>query len=338
MRLAVAAIATCLPAERAHDSLLGTVVPGTYGHLYDPAGNHSRPPTVRRGATRMYSAPYRAPTAADEVRNSDLASQAVAAALAGFSDRGARIDTVYHTHCTLDQHLLDSACLRIEHDHAPGACHRMSVGQLGTAGVPTTLRLAAGVTRTLACVSASDKWLAPMVRRVPGVVIYGDASAACVVGAPASVAAPLALIEAIDTVCMPLAHSLWHAAPAVQLQFLADLAASAIEALLARHPDLARASLALAGDDYGAGFAAALQARCRLGGACLDGPHTGVHLSSAAPLFALARVIASAGKDSHQAIVWTASTAGHAAAMLVTVPAPPSPTPDHCHPGKGEAA
>ena len=337
MRLAVAAIATCLPAERAHDSLLGTVIPHTYGHLYDPAGNHSRPPTVRRGATRMYSAPYRAPTAADDVRTSDLASDAVAAALASLTG-SAHIDTVFHTHCTLDQHLLDSTCLRIESEHAPHASHRMSVGQLGTAGVPTTLRLAAGVTRALACVSASDKWLAPMVRRVPGVVIYGDASAACVVGAPGSVAAPLALIEAIETVCMPPAHSLWSAAPDVQRSYLADLAGSAIERLLARQPGLVRAGVALAGDDYGAAFADALQARCRLGGPCLDGTHTGIHLSSAAPLFALARVIAAAGDHARQAVIWTASTAGHAAAMLVTAPARPPRTPDHCHQGKGESA
>lgn len=320
MRLAVAAIATCLPPESTHDSLLGAVIPHTYGHLYDPAGNHARPPTVRRGTLRKYSAPYSTPTAAPGTRTSDMASHAVAAALAQLPGDAPPVDTVFHTHCTLDQQILGSACLRIEHDHMPRAVHRMSVGQLGTAGVPTALRLAASASRALACVSASDKWIAPMVRRVPGVVAYADAAASCLVGAPGHVASPLAWIDAIETMCMPPAHSLWEAPPEVQHAFLAELAGAAIDALLARHPWLPRAELALAGDAYGAGFAASLQARCRLGGPCLDTPGADVHMASASPLFALARVAGAPGMAGRRAIVWTASTAGHAGAMLVCVP------------------
>jgi hypothetical protein len=325
MCLAIASIATCLPGQRQHASLLGSVIPGACVHLYEPAGEFSRPPTVPRGTTRIDSAPYDAPTAPAHTRTSDLASDVVARALARAPGCADLVEAVLHTHCTLDQQILGSACLRIEHDHFHHATTCISVGQLGTAGIPTTLRLAARAAdasrAALACVSASDKWLAPMYRRQPGLVTYGDASAACLVGAPGQVAAPLAQIESIHTVCRPPAASLWSAAPEDQRAALLELAAAAIDGLLREHGDVDRDRLALCGDGYGDRFAAAVQERCGLGGERLAVGDGDIHLSSAAPLFALERVIDAAAAHAQplRAVVWTAATAGHAGAMLVTV-------------------
>jgi hypothetical protein len=324
MCLAIASIATCLPGPQQHASLLGNLIAGACIHLYEPAGAYSCPPTVPRGATRIDSAPYTAPTAPGPVRTSDLASDAVARALSRVPGCAERVEAVLHTHCTLDQQILGSACLRIEHDHFRRAGTSISVGQLGTAGIPTTLLLAARATAAagaaLACVSASDKWLAPMYRRRPGLVTYGDAGAACLVGAAGRVADPLAEIESIHTVCRPPAASLWSAAPEEQRACLLELAAAAIEGLLGRRRDVDRARLALCGDGYGDAFACALQERCGLGGPRLAAGDGDIHLSSAAPLFALERVIEAAASQAQplRAVVWTATPAGHAGAMLVS--------------------
>lgn len=323
MRLAIAAIATCLPPQQVHENLLGSAVAGTYGHLYEPAGAHSRAPTVRRGATVMFSPAYSVPTAPASERTSDMGSQAVAKLLAGAPGHALQVGAVLHVQCTLDQQIVGSGCLRIQHDHFPDARSAITVGQLGTAGTPTALWLAAlstaGGKGGLACVSASDKWLAPMIRRVPGVVTYGDASAACLVGQVDEVTAPLALIEAIHTHCQPPEASPWSAEPAQQRAHLLDIAVAAIEGLLAKFPQLERSTLALSGDSYGADFDAALKTRCALGGEILTAPQDDIHLSSAAQLFAIERVLerARAQAAALQAVVWTASSAGYAGALLL---------------------
>jgi hypothetical protein len=320
MRLAIADLATYLPPPAEHDTLLGSVEPQVYGHLFEPAGVHSRPPTVRRGVKRIACAPYAVPTAAVGERSTDLASRA-AAQLDGGEAR--RVRTLLHAQCTLDQQIVGSACLRVQYEQFPATLGSAAVGQLGTAAVPTAMRLAAlslaADPQGLACVSAADKWLAPMVRKVPELVTYGDAAAACLLGAPDAVVRPLAFIDEVHTVARPTAAALWEDSAADQSRDVLALAKDAVQGLLARHPGLARDAIMLAGDGYGEAFDAALRQCCDIRGAAPGGAPAW-HLSSAAPLFALGRVIDAlrgAGGPRH-AVVWSASAAGFAGAMLVS--------------------
>jgi hypothetical protein len=226
-----------------------------------------------------------------------------------------------HAQCTLDQQILGSACLRIEHDHFRHITSAMTGGQLSTAGVPTLFRLAEMDTTEggLACVSAADKWLAPFFRRVPGLVTYADASAACLVAANDLIAAPIAEIESVVISCQPPAHDLWTAPSAQQLDYVREHAQRCIVQLLEENPEVERASLCLAGDDYEVSLHHRLVEVTGIGGAVLDAPFPGVHLSSASPLAALRSAVTAAvrvGKPL-RVVIWTASPAGHAGAMLV---------------------
>lgn len=324
MPLALHAVATLLPRQKSHSNLLGTVLPAAYRHLYDPAGRRSRPPTVRRGSTMLYSAPYRAPSAEDDTRTTDLACDAVGRMLAAAPQAAERVQAVLHAQCTLDQQILGSTCLRIEHAHFRKAHAATTIGQLGTAGLPTVLRLAALALQetagdALVCVSASDKWVAPFFRRVPGLVTYGDAAGACLVGAGGQVARPVAVIEAVQTSCRPLRHDLWTAPAEQQREAMLAHAAHTIACLLDSAAPQDRDALLLAGDGYGDDFSRRLAEATGIGGARLTGPCPECHLSSAAPLFALHEAIEAAVRAGRwlSAVVWTASPAGHAGALLV---------------------
>lgn len=320
MRLAIADLATYLPPLSDHDSLLGSIEPHVYGHLFEPAGVHSRPPTVRRGVRRVDCAHYVAPAAAAGERSTDMASRAVARLDVA---EARRVRTVLHVQCTLDQQIVGSACLRIQHEHFSATVDSAAIGQLGTAGVPTAMRLAAlslrGQAQALVCVSAADKWLAPMVRKVPELVAYGDAAAACLVGASVAVERPLAFIDGVHTVASGASAALWERSGTDQRRDLLALAQFAVEGLLRDHPGLVRDAIVLTGDGYGDEFDAALRERCGMTAA--RPLASGVsHLSSAAPFFALGRAIdaMSTGGGPRHAVVWSASAAGFAGAMLVS--------------------
>jgi hypothetical protein len=320
LTMRIASLAVHVPPEQTHGSLLGTVSHAAYDHLFVAAGAHSRPPTVKRGATFLRSEEYRAPAAPVEERTSDLASRVVGQLLGGASTAAPHVRTVLHTQCTLDQQILGSSCLRVEHDHFSPTHSSLTIGQLGTAGVPTVLRLASmAVARGgLACVSACDKWMAPFYRRVPGLVTYGDAAAACLVGGPEAVREPVAVIEAVATSCRPTARDLWTAPAAEQAEAVFQNARSCLAALLAEVPDLHRCALALGGDGYGRPMQQRLAQTFGIRGELLEGPCPDVHLSTASPLVALRAAIglASARRQPLRARISTASPPGHAPAFL----------------------
>jgi len=317
--VAIYALATHLPASRPHKSLLGTVVRSAYNHLYQPAGNYSRPSIVRRGVTSIASPVYEVPTAGDQERTADLASIAVGKLLASNPQAKQAVSAVFHNQCTLDQQISGSGCLRIQHDHFDQAELAMMIGQLGTAGIPTVFRLASLSFKSgrMACISASDKWISPFVRSVPGVLTYGDASAACLAGNMKAGSDPLAVIEGIATRCTPPPGDLWSTSAAVQRHYLLDHVRNVIEDLLSQHPDVRRDELLSIGDGYGADFAAELSAS--LGMASVPNFHSDIHLSSASPLFALSRAISLAAEQdrTQRSVIWTVSQSGHAAAMLL---------------------
>lgn len=317
--IAIYALATHLPASRPHKSLLGTVLRSAYNHLFQPAGNFSRPSIVRRGVTSLASPVYEVATAEDQERTADLASLAVGKLLAAFPQSKDAVSAIFHNQCTLDQQIMGSSCLRIQDDHFGQAELAMMIGQLGTAGIPTVFRLALLSFKPgrLTCISACDKWIAPFVRSVPGVLTYGDASAACLAGKMEAGSVPIAVIENIVTSCIPLRGDLWSMSVAVQRQYLLDHVQNVIEALLSQHPDLRRDELVLIGDGYGSDFAAELSAALCVASVpnfCPD-----IHLSSASPLFALSKAIGlAAERDRSQlSVIWTISQSGHAAAMLL---------------------
>lgn len=317
--IAIYALATHLPASRPHKSLLGTVVRSAYNHLYQPAGNYSRPSIVRRGVTSIASPVYEAPTADDQERTADLASIAVGKLLASIPHAKQAVSAIFHNQCTLDQQISGSGCLRIQHDHFGQAELAMMIGQLGTAGIPTVFRLASLSFKSgrMTCISACDKWISPFVRSVPGVLAYGDASAACLAGKVEAGSAPIAVIENIVTSCVPLPGDLWSLSVAAQRHYLLDHVQNVIEALLGQHADLRRDELVLIGDGYGSDFAAALSTA--LGVASAPSICPDIHLSSASPLFALSKAIglaAERGRTQHS-VIWTISQSGHAAAMLL---------------------
>ncbi|MCP3102883.1 hypothetical protein LZ198_28800 [Myxococcus sp. K15C18031901] len=319
--LRIASLGVFIPPSADHTNLLGTTLHTGYRQLLDAAGSRSRPPTVRRGGTLILGERYSAPTAAAEKeRSSELASRAVGDVLTAEPSTAPHVRSILHAQCSLDQQVLGSACLRVEHDHFRHAKRAMSIGQLGTAGVPTVFQLAAMDTRAghLACVSASDKWIAPFFRRVPGLATYADASAASIVAANGLVAAPIAEVEDLVASCRPPGHDLWTAPAPQQLEHVRAHAEQCIHQLLSRHPDVERAALSLAGDTFEQDLNTRLAEASGIGGV-LEAPVPGIHLSSASPLVALRSAIAQAVKagTSRRVVIWTASPAGHAGAMLV---------------------
>jgi hypothetical protein len=317
--IAIHALATHLPANRVHDSLLGPVLRSAYNHLFNPAGNYSRPTIVPRGVTRLASPAYEAPTAGDQERTADLASLAVGKLLAAMPGAKDAVHAVFHSQCTLDQQLMGSGCLRIQDDYFGQTELTMMIGQLGTAGIPTVFRLALLSLESgpLTCISACDKWMAPFVRNVPGLLTYGDASAACLADAMNAESAPIAVIENIVTSCVPPPGDLWSTPVAAQRQHLFDHVRNVIETLLTQRPDVQRDELVSIGDGYGGAFAAELGAACSLEpvpNCCPD-----IHLSSASPLFAISKAVGLGAERGQEqlAVIWTVSQAGHAGAMLV---------------------
>jgi hypothetical protein len=317
--IAIHAVATHLPANRPHKNLLGTVVRSAYNHLYQPAGNFSRPSIVRRGITSLASPVYEVPTAEDQERTADLASLAAGKLLTAMPQAKDAVSAIFHSQCTLDQQLMGSGCLRIQDDHFGQAELAMMIGQLGTAGIPTVFRLALLSFKSgrMTCISACDKWIAPFVRSVPGVLTYGDASAACLAGKMETGSAPIAVIENIVTSCIPLRGDLWSTPAAVQREYLLDHVRNVIEILLSQHPELRRDELVSIGDGYGGDFAAELGAAlciAPVSNVCPD-----IHLSSASPLFAVSKAIALAAEQGRTqlAVIWTISQSGHAAAILL---------------------
>jgi hypothetical protein len=317
--IAIYALATHLPASKSHKTLLGSLIRSAYNHLYQPAGNFSRPSIVRRGVTSLPSPVYEVPTAEDQERTADLASVAVGKLLAASPRSKDAVSAIFHNQCTLDQQISGSACLRIQDDHFGQTELAMMIGQLGTAGIPTVFRLASLSLKSgrLTCISACDKWIAPFVRRVPGVLTYGDASAACLAGKMEAASAPIAVIESIVTSCIPLRGDLWSTPAAAQRQYLLDHARNVIEILLSQHPDFRRDELVLIGDGYGSDFAAELSTSLRV--ASVPNFQPDIHLSSASPLFAVSKAIGLAAERNRaqRSVIWTISQSGHAAAMLV---------------------
>jgi len=322
MRLAITDISLHVPPMATSHSKLGTVVRSTYGHLYEAAGEQSRPPTVRRGLTRIGCAAYDAPTVQPHERTTDMASAVVGRLLASSGTDEAPVHVVFHAQCTLDQQILASGCLRVQHDHFPQAAAAMTLGQVGTAGVATALQLAlielAHAPTQRLCISAADKWIAPFYRRFEAVTTYGDAAGACLVQR-SDAAEGIAEILDLSVSVNPPEQDIWSMPPERVRGWLASAVSADIERVAAGVPLEQLRRVALVGDGYDDRLLEALCVRLSWRPSLLRQPLTGIHLSSASPLASMSRAIeaaSSAGREG-QAIIWTASLSGHTAALLV---------------------
>ena len=345
MPLKLMALTVDVPQAVTHQSLLGTVAPQTYKHLFDEAGAFSRPSTVRRGITRIYTDSYQAPALSPEMRNSEQAARVVGLLAQALPQAMSQVGTILHTQCTLDQQILGSTCLRLQQAHAKAARLTQTIGQNGTAGIAMAMQLAAVLgeqggssgSNDLTLISTSDKWMAPFYRRVPDVVTYGDASAACLVqadheGSGLSDGA-IAVIEDIVWSEAPLSEAPW-AEPAELVQSrLIDWASTHVQTLMARMPAARRSQAVLMGDAYSQALSERVAQQSRWPGELVLASHagraTGVHLSSASPLVAVADLLALAhqrGQDL-DAVIWVASLSGHAAALHVRCTANAQPIP-----------
>jgi len=319
MPLNIYAIASYLPKYQEHTNLLGPVLRSANNHLFTPAGGYSRPSIVGRGSTRIASEAYQAPTAELLERASDLACRATEKLIQHSSKYIEQVEAVIHSQCTLDQQISGSCCLRLQDEFFSNAELTLTIGQLGTAGIPTVFELTNLSIKPgqFACVSAADKWLAPFVRHVPKLVTFGDASAACIVGKGKHSSVPVAIIEDIVVSCQPQNKDIWKTSPTEQQQHLLNQVRVAIDQLLTKHPDINAQDVVLVGDGYGEEFGRELSSAFKLQSITNESPN--VHLSSASPLFAISQVIKKAadiGKVQH-AIIWTVSQSGNAGALLV---------------------
>lgn len=314
--LAIYAIATDLPTTQQVTSIRGTNIAGIFPHMFfTDAGHHSCPPID--GLDDGYDATDI--PVAQGVRIPDMASAVVGKL--GLVE-GASVSHVLHAQCMLDENILGSTCLRIQHDHFPDALSAMSLDQVGTAGVPTALSLAAlqlldspGSSRV--CLSAADKWVSPFFRRHPGLAPLGDASAACLVGAVDQEITPLAVIAGKHLTLTQPPREIWSNAGDTLEQYVMSSALGAISGLLADvGTDIKTIDLIL-GDG--------LPERTRfdladaLGVAADRLWNPDVHYGSAASLFGMSELIKRARNSSRplRGIVWTASLSGHAAAILI---------------------
>jgi len=314
-------LSTWVAPPRKHLNSLGSELSGAYRHLLAPAGAASRPPAISPEHVAQALANYDAPAAPEDSRVSHMAAFAVDQLLAQQLGRRTDVRFVFSTQCTLDQQILASTCLRVCHEHFPQPVLARTFSQMGTAGIPTVLRLAAMHNqgpgrRELACITASDKWIAPFVRSFPNLVVHGDASAACLVG---QLEEPgIARIEAIKTVLKPWHGCFWSASSQDLGDHLVGIVHKAINAVRGD----ARVD-AIVGDQYLGTMEHRVAALTGLAGLPLsdgEGPAR-VHLSSASPLFAISRAIeASVHRgEPMRVIVWTASLPGFGGAIRLLI-------------------
>lgn len=323
MNIAIAALHVQPAPVATQASLLGTPIASAYHHLYDEAGEFSRPHTVRRGVTRMYCPEFESAIAERSQRSADLASNAVSTLLRPAPRTGALVRSIMHTQCTLDRQILGSNCLRIQYDHYPDAESAVSFGQLGTAALPTVFMLAKHnlelQPRQGISITACDQWIAPFFRRIPGVVTYGDGAAACIALDADDIQQPVATVKSVALKYRSISSDLWSAAPDTILDQLNELASDCAGSLASSLTRQQREDLIVIGDRYHGDLDRRVAETCGLSDRQVLRQRGESHMSSFSLLASIDEAVAEAvrgGRD-RTALIWTASLSGHAGAMLI---------------------
>ena len=304
---------------RNHDSCQGPEIKEAYRHLLADAGRVSMPPDIATHSTNLLAA-YAAPTADETHRCSQLLSDAVGVLLEQQPSIKSDILNVFVTQCTLDQQILSSTCLRVCHEHVPGARIARTFGQMGTAGIATLMQLAMNEpslgksSKNLTCLVAGDKWLSPFYRHIPDLVTYADCAAASLFGPPGTAA--IADIEAISTSVSGFDERLWKSPVEEQQSFLLNNIKGCISEVATDEP-----GLLLIGDNYHPkirSLASILTGIPELSPLTLQGNRSnGFHYSSASLFFSLDAALRESKRQNTplRIVAWTASQSGHAGAI-----------------------
>lgn len=301
---------------------LAALAGGGYPHLASPAGRASRPPSASvRGALGYLPGPPLRPRVPAGRRVADMADAAGGrlAQLAGAPLSGA-VRRVLHCQATLDRQILASSCLRTAFAHFPKHEAALTLGQVGTSGVPTALQLAAMLGASdpeLLAISAADAWIDPFDGDFTPLVNYGDAAGALLVSTEEPSVPPLALVEAVRTGWSPAAplHALGPECAAEAM--VAGVARLIGELRAARLLD-GRPLDGVIGEAYGLRLAERVLERAGLAGgelAVARAHHFGNAEFINSLLCGVAR--AHAAGAARRFLLWSASPCGAAAVALV---------------------
>ncbi len=320
MKLGITALSIDLPPTSVQYSRIGSFYPKTYLTLREPAGWLSRPP-LWFGDDGTDG--YRVAVAGRDKHAPDMASDVIAKMLHLIDADPVTVHTVMHCQATLNEQLLASSCLRIQHDHFSAAEMALTLGQMGTSGFMTGLKLARLQLQRhnhgAVALSASDKWVAPFARRFGTVAAFSDAAGCCLLESISESGSYLAEVLEIATAHLLPPTEFWRASDAQRADHLTAAAVMAIRKLIATSGYPLSKLDGIWGEPYGLDIP--LRVRSEMGMANQqDEPDiAGSHESSAAPLASLARAqaLATEQQRSTMNVVWSASLSGHAGAILV---------------------
>ena len=322
MSLGIRAIRVDQPEAISQNSLLGESIPSIYRHLYDEAGNKSRPSSVRRGVSFQPTEPYMATSALVELRSCEMATQVADMMTRPIKKLKKQVTTVIHAQCTVDQQILSSTCLRLQNDHFINSQYTLSVGQVGTVGVGSAIELAKHRLRKdegrLISISACDKWIAPYIRRYPTLVAYGDAAAACLIG-KGNRQDCIAEVLATSIVAKPLGYEFYSVSPELHRENLINIATQSIKTLMTKVVDQKIEIDGLIGDCYELPVVKKIADQVHMYEKAVLPEKDVCHASSAEYLLSIVKALRETQCQSRAMnfIIWTASLSGHAAAMLI---------------------
>lgn len=231
-----------------------------------------------------------------------------------------QIAHIVNTQCMSNENILESSCLRIQHELFPLARTALTIDQMGTAGIPTgftvaKLQLLDGAPEDLVCIAASDKWIPPFSRRFPGMTPLADASASCVVGRIIDGRAPIAIIDSQYVFSQPTPPDIWSARPEDLQDYIFESVIHAVNGLLQSNRSNIEDIDYVAGDGVSAELLRRIQSTLRIQQEKLINFQW--NFGSSSPLIAIQKVIEQAHhmRRDLNCVVWTASLSGNAAAM-----------------------
>lgn len=322
MSMGITALTVNLPQTSVQYSRLGTVYPATYRTLRDQAGKLSRPP-LWFGDDGTDG--YRVATAPRDAQAPDMTSAAIADLLTESSVDTENVHTIMHCQATLNEQLLASSCLRIQHEYFNHASLSLTLGQMGTAGFMTGLKLAQLQLKQqtnqhgMVALSASDKWVSPFPRRFGGVVAYDDAAGGCLLQSTATEGEYIAEVLAVAATHGGLSIDFWQASDEQRAEQLVANAAAAVREVIS-DSDYQLSDLDdVYGEPYGMDIPARVLNELQVENLQKITSMPISHESSVAPLAALNRACKQADECQRCTlnVIWSASLSGHAGAMLV---------------------
>jgi hypothetical protein len=293
-----------------------------YRHLDTAAGFLSVPPSRAARAALGYHVGATDPAIADAgLRSVELADLACAELLkAAGPVRAGSVRNLVHCQATLDEQPLVSTCMKVGLMSLPAVSQALTVGQLGTAPVPSALALARSNLRAglgASVITAADKWLTPFDRQFGALVTYADAAGALLVGEGAGIAR----LHALEARVLPQRRPFWDRALDLVAAEMIEHVGALLRDCLAEAGWRTEDVDVILGDRYGCDIPARIAQACGLPDSAQppDPERGGAHLSSAEFMRSLTLLlhVARAREGVTRGAVWTASPSGAAAVALL---------------------